>query len=433
MNTKLKSILEKENLDHLLPGFIEQGVTDSILGDLSADDLRDLGMDKLGERKRLLAAFANETPSPSFNSVSGAQPTFTPQEQFTYEASHGAIKITGFQGKGHVVIPQIIDDLPVRSIAAGVFTNNGSLISVVIPECVTIIENNAFWGCSSLTSITIPSTLTSNLELAILDCPKLENINVSGSNSRYSFLEGVLYDLGRTTIFRCFSATKEFNIPDCVRTIGDNAFCNCTSLTNVTIPNGVTSIGDRAFHGCTGLTNVTIPNSVTSIGDWAFHKCTSLTNVTIPNSVTSIGDWAFHGCTGLTNVTIPNSVTSISKAAFCECTSLANITLPNRLTSVGNSAFAGTDFVSFTIPYGITNIPWGFLNGCKRLESVTIPETVTNIESLAFANSGRLKNITIPSGAAVAHDSFSGCPGDPTRKAEPEKSTGILSFMKWFS
>lgn len=57
MDTKLKSILQKEKLEHLLSIFMDQGVTDSILGDLSADDLRDLGIDKLGERKRLLAAF----------------------------------------------------------------------------------------------------------------------------------------------------------------------------------------------------------------------------------------------------------------------------------------------------------------------------------------------------------------------------------------
>ena len=57
MDRKLKSILKKENLDHLLPLFRDQGVTDSILGELSADDLRDLGIDELGERKRLLAVF----------------------------------------------------------------------------------------------------------------------------------------------------------------------------------------------------------------------------------------------------------------------------------------------------------------------------------------------------------------------------------------
>ena len=57
MDKKLKSILKKEKLEHLLSVFVDQGITDSILGDLSDVDLRDLGIDKLGERKRLLAAF----------------------------------------------------------------------------------------------------------------------------------------------------------------------------------------------------------------------------------------------------------------------------------------------------------------------------------------------------------------------------------------
>jgi hypothetical protein len=58
MDAKLKSILQKEKLEHLLSIFTDQGVTDSILGDLLADDLRDLGIEKLGERKLLLSAFA---------------------------------------------------------------------------------------------------------------------------------------------------------------------------------------------------------------------------------------------------------------------------------------------------------------------------------------------------------------------------------------
>jgi len=57
MNTTLSSILQAENLDHLLTNFTDQGVTDSILAELSDSDLKDLGIDKLGERKRLLAAF----------------------------------------------------------------------------------------------------------------------------------------------------------------------------------------------------------------------------------------------------------------------------------------------------------------------------------------------------------------------------------------
>lgn len=55
---------------------------------------------------------------------------------------------------------------------------------------------------------------------------------------------------------------------------------------------------------------------VTSIGDNAFNNRTSLTNVTIPDSVTSIGDWTFHYCPGLTSITIPDSVTRIGKSVF---------------------------------------------------------------------------------------------------------------------
>ena len=57
MTEKLQAILEAEGLSSLLGKFNEQGVTDSILGDLTDADLKELGVDKLGERKRLLAAF----------------------------------------------------------------------------------------------------------------------------------------------------------------------------------------------------------------------------------------------------------------------------------------------------------------------------------------------------------------------------------------
>jgi len=57
MIEKLTSILTAEALDHLLSNFTDQGVTDAILGDLSDSDLKNLGVEKLGERKRLLSAF----------------------------------------------------------------------------------------------------------------------------------------------------------------------------------------------------------------------------------------------------------------------------------------------------------------------------------------------------------------------------------------
>lgn len=140
---------------------------------------------------------------------------------------------------------------------------------------------------------------------------------------------------------------KIINIPPKVRglnvtSIGDYAFRNCTSLTNITIPNGVTNIGISAFGNCSSLTTVTIPDSVTAIGGSAFGNNSSLTTVTIPDSVTAIGSSAFRNCSNLTSVNIPDSVTHIGGYAFSDCSSLTSITIPNGVTHIGGYAFSNT-------------------------------------------------------------------------------------------
>ena len=57
MDKNLKIILQKENLQHLQALFTRQNITDSILSDLTDDCLVDLGIEKMGDRQRLLSAF----------------------------------------------------------------------------------------------------------------------------------------------------------------------------------------------------------------------------------------------------------------------------------------------------------------------------------------------------------------------------------------
>lgn len=80
-----------------------------------------------------------------------------------------------------------------------------------------------------------------------------------------------------------------------VTIIGDSAFKNCTSLTEIKIPSGVTSIGNGAFIGCSKLESITIPESVTSIGYGAFVDCSYLDPITILNPDCNISDsaWTF--------------------------------------------------------------------------------------------------------------------------------------------
>ncbi len=229
-----------------------------------------------------------------------------------------------------------------------------------------------------------------------------------------------------------------------VTSIGDDAFCYCTGLTEITIPNSVTLIGDFAFNWCTGLTEIIIPNSVTSIGSIAFQKCSGLTSVTIPNSVTSIGYCAFSDCSGLTSVTIPNSITEIEYGTFYNCSGLTSVTIPNSITSIGSYAFDGctgltevhisdiaawcnisfVDSESNPLYYAhhlylndekITNLVilkdvteiknYAFYN-CSDLASITFGNSVTTIGSSAFVGTDLKKTIwltnTPPSGYTYA-------------------------------
>ena len=64
---------------------------------------------------------------------------------------------------------------------------------------------------------------------------------------------------------------EEIVIEEGVRSIGDYAFYNCSSILSITIPDTVTTIGNSAFYGCTGLRRIVIPDSVTRIGNSAFE------------------------------------------------------------------------------------------------------------------------------------------------------------------
>ena len=63
-----------------------------------------------------------------------------------------------------------------------------------------------------------------------------------------------------------------------VNDIGDDAFSRCSNLTSVDIKK-TNDIGNGAFIGCTNLQKVYIGDSVKAIGEYAFNNCTSITQI----------------------------------------------------------------------------------------------------------------------------------------------------------
>lgn len=146
-------------------------------------------------------------------------------------------------------------------------------------------------------------------------------------------------------VFKDNTTLKYFAVPynDLFTTIGKETFAGSTVQT-VDLFDSVTTIGENAFRDCTLLTEIVIPEKVTAIEAGTFAGCTALTELVIPESITSIGAEAFAGCTSLTELEIPASVTSIGAGAFSDCTGLERLILPGASEGIDVSALEGIAF-----------------------------------------------------------------------------------------
>ena len=222
----------------------------------------------------------------------------------------------------------------VISIGSSAFKYCTSLATVDIPNSVTSIGESAFywvrhivyngiatgspWGAYYMNGF-------ENGDFIFSDSTMTSLVSYIGSNPVVNIPNSVT-SIGENAFYGCTRLTS-VTIPNSVTSIGTSAFDHCTNLASVFIPNSVTTIGDWAFNFCTSLASVSIPNTVTTIGPHAFSYCTSLASVSIPNSVTSIGESAFYHCTSLGSLAIGSSLNSIGNVSFGDCIGLRNISI----------------------------------------------------------------------------------------------------------
>lgn len=189
------------------------------------------------------------------------------------------------------------------------------VVTARIPEKTTIggteypvtgISKYALYGHNKLVSVIIPNSVTSIGDEAFSDCPNLSSVTLGSG----------------------------------VQTIGSRAF-QFAPISSITIPNSVTTISAYAFYGCKNLESVNMGSNVSTIGEHAFQGCGKLTSIDFPDAMTTLSNGVCKECASLSKVTIPSNTTNIEEDAFAGCSNIATIILPATVQSVGMNAFNG--------------------------------------------------------------------------------------------
>jgi len=145
----------------------------------------------------------------------------------------------------------------VTSIGSSAFAMCRALADVTIPSSVTNIGSLAFGGTAWLNN----------------EVKKSDYVIVNGMLIFTADLEeAVIPDTVTNIISNSFwghTMLKKLTIPETVTQIGYNAFSGCSSLASVTIPRSVADIGMQAFTNCAALEEVTILNPNAEIYDRA--------------------------------------------------------------------------------------------------------------------------------------------------------------------
>ncbi len=171
-----------------------------------------------------------------------------------------------FLGCSSTIIPE-----SVTSIGSNAFHSCSELSSIIIPKNVTSIGYNPFEGCTGLTSIVVEE------DNPFYD--SRDNCNAIISTSRNELIAGCsstiipedVTSIGNNAFYGCSDLTS-ITIPENMTSIGYGAFSGCTGLKNLVIPKNIKSIGSDAFRDCLFQSLLLYCRNLNSYSDYSLNS-----------------------------------------------------------------------------------------------------------------------------------------------------------------
>ncbi len=157
------------------------------------------------------------------------------------------------------------------------------------------------------------------------------------------------------------------------------------------VPDGVTALGNYAFTDNDTITEVVVSDTVTSLGR-AFDSNTTIKKVVLNEGLETIDSRAFKATTALEEVVIPSTVKTIADNAF-QKSGIKNIVIPATVETIGETAF-GASLIETVTFEGNTSVQGYAFRGCPNLKTVIIygddvefiPSTLNGRNSTWFCN-----------------------------------------------
>ena len=209
----------------------------------------------------------------------------------------------------------------------------------------------------------------------------------------------------------------EVTLPDSITSFGSYAFQGC-ALTEFTVPASIEQIQAHAFDGCNLLQKLTVNATLQQLGDGAFANNTSLTNVTFtlgPPSV--LGEGVFSACADTFCLWYPVNYAYIWGGPYqtvwngYPCRMYGDVCGEN-LMYVAVSGVLDFILIDPNQPAVMTeyeaygNVPWKDIS----YSQVNLPEGLQNISAYALQDLANLTSLVIPSTVkSIGYRAFYGC------------------------